>query len=53
MIKGLQHLYCEGRRGSWVYLAWRRKAPGKPHCSLPVLLGSLQAGGGSTFYIAL
>jgi len=27
------------------------KAPGKPHCGLPVLDGSLQAGGGPNFYM--
>lgn len=33
----------------WACLAWRRKVLRTPHCGLPELKGSLQAGAGSTF----
>jgi len=50
MIRGLQHLSYED---------WLRElglfnleiALGRPHCSLPVLKGSLSTGRGTTFYM--
>ena len=49
MIRGLEHLSYEERVRE-LGLLILEKTPGRLHCSLPVLEGSLQAGGGPTFY---
>ena len=49
MIRGLEHLSYEDRLRE-LGLFSLEKAARRPHCSLPVLEGSLQAGGGPTLY---
>lgn len=50
MIKGLEHLSCTERLRKLSFFRLE-KGPGCPHCSLPVLEESLQAGVGPTFYM--
>jgi len=52
MIRALEHLSCEERlRELDLFQPGEEKALGTPHCGLPVLEGSLQAGRGPTFYM--
>jgi len=51
MIKGLEHLSYKERLRELGLFCEKEKAPGRVHCGLPVLEGSLQAGGGLTFYM--
>jgi len=46
VIRGAEHLSCE----ETLRVLGLEKAPGRPHCGLPLLEGSLEAGGRLTFY---
>ena len=48
IIRGLEHLSYKDRLRE-LGLFNLEKAPGRPHCDLPVLEGSLQAGVGTNF----
>ena len=51
MIRGLEHVSHRGRLRELGFFSLE-EALGRLHCSLPVLEGNLQAGGGLTFYVA-
>ena len=49
MIRGLECLSYEESLREFGLLSLQ-KAPGRPHCGLPVLEGSIQTGGGMAVY---
>jgi len=53
VIRGLEYLSYEKKaEGADLIQLGEEKALGRPHCGLLVLEGSIQAGGGLTFYMA-
>ena len=53
MIRGLEQLLDEDRQRGGLVKLGEEKAPGRPHCSLPVLEGSLQSRRGYYFLYSL
>jgi len=53
MIQELEHLFCEERLREIGGVQHEEKAPGRPHCSLPVFARILHTGGRVTSYTVL